>query len=177
MIYLFRKIVSFSFLSLIGLSTIILLQTGCGVYSFSSSGSTSIKSIAIPIFQDQTSEFGIRENLTDVVVNAFTRDNTLKVADRRNADSLLEGKIIRVDDQAGAFSRDETVQDIKVTITVSVKYQDLKKRKVIWEEVITQWGTFNPDGSDDENATREAAIDEAVTKIASEILNKSVSGW
>lgn len=154
-----------------------LLHAGCGVYSFSSTGGSGIKSVAIPLFQDQTAEFGIKETLTDEVVNVFTRDNTLKVTDRRNADSLLEGKIINVDDQAGAFTRDETVQDIKITITVSVQYQDLKKRKTIWEEAITQWGTFNPDAAEGENATREDAIDEAVSKIAREILNKSVSGW
>ncbi len=176
MIYHFNKRRNFYFLSFFVLLAIALVS-GCGVYSFSSSGGSGIKSIAIPIFQDQTSEFGIREKLTDIVIDEFTKDNTLKIDDRRNADSLLEGKIVRVDDQAGAFSRDETVQDIKITISVSVKYQDLKKRKVIWEEVLSQWGTFNPDGSDNENSTREAAIDEAVTKIAGEILNKSVSGW
>lgn len=169
------------------------IQFACGPYSFSSSGASHIKTVRIPIFQDQTSEFGIKEKLTEQVIQEFTRDNTLKVTDnRRNADSLIQGMIVRVDDRAGAFSSDETVQDIKVFITVSVKYEDLKKRKLIWEETITQWGTFNPDegtqsrdpGVDeaaakiaDEIQSRDAAIDEAVAKIANEILNKSVSGW
>lgn len=146
----------------------------CGPYSFSSTGATHIKSVAIPIFQDQTTEFGIKEKLTDEVIEEFTRDHTLRVTDRRNADAMIEGTIVRVEDEAGAFTANETVEDIKVFITVSVRYQDLKKRKVIWEDNITQWGTFNPD----EGAqSREGGIDEAVAKIANEILNKSVSGW
>jgi hypothetical protein len=153
---------------------ILLLQANCGPYSFSGTSYPHIKTVAIPIFQDQTSEFGIKEKLTDVAIREFTQDNTLRVTDRRNADALLEGTIIRVDDRAGAFTSDERVEDIKIFITVQVKYQDLKKRKVIWEEEITQWGTFNPDEG---LQSREAGIDEAVSKIASEILNKSVSGW
>ncbi len=152
----------------------ILMVAACGPYSFSGTSSPHIKSVAIPIFQDQTSEFGIKEKLTDVLIQEFTKDNTLRVTDRRSADSLLEGTIIRVDDRAGAFTSDERVQDIKIFITVHVKYQDLQKRKVIWEEEITQWGTFNPDEGPQ---SRDAGIAEAIAKISGEILNKSVSGW
>ena len=154
--------------------SVAILQYGCGAYSFSSSAAPHIKTVTVPIFQDQTAEFGIAEQLTDEVVQEFTRDNTLRVTDRRNADSLVEGMIIRVDDRAGTFSSDETVEDIKIFITVKIKYEDLVKRKVIWEEEITQWGTFNPDAGPE---SRREGIDEALEKIANEILNKSVSGW
>ncbi|MFQ5824440.1 MAG: LptE family protein [bacterium] len=157
--------------------TLLLVFTyinACGPYSFSSSGASHIRTVSIPIFQDQTSEFGVKEKLTDAVINEFTRDNTLKITDRRNSDSIIEGTILRITDRAGAFTSDERVQDIKIYITVKVKYEDLKKRKLIWEEDITQWGTFNPDEGPQ---SREKGIDEAVEKIANEILNKSVSGW
>ncbi|HEX9654643.1 MAG TPA: LptE family protein, partial [bacterium] len=145
----------------------------CGAYSFSGSSAPHIKTVAVPIFQDQTSEFGIKEKITDVIIKEFTQDNTLRVTDRRNADALVEGTILQVDDRAGAFTSDERVQDIQIFITVRIKYHDLKKRKIIWEEDLTQWGTFNPD----QGQSRDAGIDEAVAKIAGEILNKSVSGW
>lgn len=150
-----------------------LAYWACGPYSFTS-GKSGLKSVAIPIFQDQTSEFGIKEKLTDQIIAEFTRDNTLRITTRRNADSLIEGKIVDVTDQAGAFSSDETVQDIKVFITVSVTYIDLKKRKTLWQDDISQWGTFNPDEG---TQSRDAGIDEAVAKMASEILNRTVSGW
>jgi len=157
----------------LALASLALLQWACGPYSFTS-GNSSLKSVAIPIFQDQTSEFGIKEKLTDQIIAEFTRDNTLRIATRRNADSLIEGKVIDVTDQAGAFSSDESVQDIKVFITVSVTYVDLKKRKTLWDDQISQWGTFNPDEG---TQSRDAGIDEAVAKIANEILNRTVSGW
>lgn len=153
---------------------LMLNLAGCGVYSFSSSGASHLKTVAIPIFQDQTAEFGVKEELTDAVIDQFTKDNTLRVTDRRRADVLLEGTLLSVRDEAGAFTSNESVKDIKIFITISVQYQDLTKRKLLWEDEITQWGTFNPD---DNSQSRKTAISEAIEKIATDILNKSVSGW
>jgi hypothetical protein len=157
-----------------GALSLSLMFFGCGPYSFSSSGASHLKTVAIPIFQDRTSEFGIKEELTERLIEQFTRDNTLRVTDRRSADSIIEGTILTVDDRAGAFSADERVTEIRIFLTVQVKYEDLKKRKTIWEENITQWGTFDPD---DASQGRETGIRQAIEKIAQEILNKSVSDW
>ncbi len=147
----------------------------CGVYSFSGSAYPHIKSIAIPLFDDRTAEFGVRENLTNALVEAFTRDNTLRIADRRNADAILEGVLMKVEDRAGAYNRQEQVDEIHVFLTVRLTYRDVKKRKIIWEDTITQFGTYTPGGG--EKSTREDAINEAIAKIADEVLNRTVSGW
>lgn len=158
----------------LSLTLCLVFFINCGPYSFSGATASHIKTVAIAIFQDQTSEFGVKEALTDAVIEEFTRDNTLKISDRRNADSVVEGAIIRIQDRAGAFTSTEIVEDIKIFITVKVKYEDLKKRKTVWQEEITQWGTFDPDSGPD---SRNEGINEAIQKIANEILNKSVSGW
>lgn len=157
---------------LLGLAAVLCLS--CGPYSFSRTAASHLETVTIPIFQDQTAEFGVKENLTNKVIEEFTRDNTLRVTDRRNADSMIEATILSVEEQAGAFTTDETVQDIKVFVTVQVKFQDLVKRKVVWEETLSQWGTFNPDEGPQ---ARNNGIEEAAEKLANEILNKSVSGW
>ncbi len=148
--------------------------SACGAYSFSGTNNPHIKTVAIPIFQDQTAEFGLKEKLTDKIIDEFTRDNTLRIADRRRADSFLEGIILRVEDRAGAFTSDERVEDIKVFVTVKVRFEDLKKRKVIWEDQITQWGIYDPDEGQE---SRQRGLDEAIQKIATDILNRTVSGW
>lgn len=152
-----------------------LFAGACGPYSFSGSANPHIKTIAIPLFEDRTAEFGIKEMLTNSMVEAFTRDNTLKIADRRTADSILLGVLERVDDRPGAYNRQEQVQEIQVFLTVSIQYKDLKKRKVVWEDRISQFGTYIPGSS--EKGTREAAIQEAIDKIVDEVLNRTVSGW
>jgi hypothetical protein len=153
---------------------IMLLFAQCGYYSFSGSTLPShLKTIAIPVFDDQTAEFGIREALTDAVINGITRDNTLKISDPRNADSMLEGTILTIRDEAGTVSVDEEVKDIKVYLTLDVRFVDMKKREALWEERITQWGTYEPASANG----RTDAIDEIIDKVSEDILNKIIAGW
>ena len=147
----------------------------CGPYSFSSSGNTGLKTVAVPVFNDQTAEFGVKEQITKAIIAAFTRDNSLKIADRRAADAMVNGTLLRVSEQAGAYTKTEEVQQIRVTVTVQIKFEDVKKRKVLWEESLTQFGTYTP--NDAASGDRESAIQQAVEKIATEVLNRSVSGW
>ncbi len=146
------------------------LALGCGPYSFSGSTATHLKTIAVPVFEDRTAEFGIKERLSSTLIDEFTRDNTLKIADRRVADSILLGTLLRVEERAGVYDQNQTVQKIRVSLTVDMKYEDLKKKKTVWEAQITQFGDYTP-------PDRQAAIDEAIRKIANEALNKTVSGW
>lgn len=152
-----------------------LVVGGCGPYSFSGSALPShIKTVAVPIFDDQTAEFGLKEMLTDAVIERLTRDNTLKIADRRRADSVIDGTILRIEDRAGAYDRTEQVQENKVFVTARVRFQDLHNNKVMWEEEIVQWGTYDPSGGE---TARRQGIEEALAKIADEVLNRTVSSW
>jgi len=152
------------------------LAAGCGVYSFSGSLPRHIRTIAIPLFEDRTSEFGIREDLTDALIDQFTRDNTLTVEkDERSADSVLEGTILRVEDRAGQFDVQERVKEIRVYVTCQVRFEDRVKRRVLWEGTVTQWGAYDPDTDGPEG--RQQAIREAIEKLAEDILNKVVSTW
>ena len=92
------------------LLAVAVLVTACGPYSFSGSALPSyIKTVAVPIFEDRTAEFGIKEALTDAIIERITQDNTLKISDRRRADSVLDGTVLRIEDRAGAYNRDEQV--------------------------------------------------------------------
>lgn len=152
-----------------------MVALGCGPYSFSGSSLPHIKTIAIPLFNDKTAEFGVKEQITNEIIAAFNRDNTLKIADRRAADSILEGTLISVTERPGAYNKQESVQEIQLFITVEIHYRDLKKREIVWEDTIAQFGTYAP--ADPQRSTREAAISEAIEKIAEDVLNRTVSGW
>lgn len=151
-----------------------VLMSSCGFYSFSGSLAPHLNTVAIPLFDDRTAEFGIKEALTDALIEEFTRDNTLKIADRSSADILLEGTIVSVDDRAGAYDQNERVQDVKVYLTVKVKCEDMVKRKLLWEERLTQWGAYDPSLGPD---ARNEGVEEAIEKLTADILNKTVAGW
>lgn len=156
-----------------------IVISGCGYYSFS--GSTlppHLRTIAIPIFENRTTEFGIPEDLTDALIDKFTEDNSLKVLDRRAADSMIEGIILSVREQAGAYTVQEQVKEIRIYIRIQAKFEDIKKNAVMWEQEFTQWGTYNPDlPLTQSGSSRQDAIEEALEKISADIFNKTIGGW
>jgi len=153
---------------------IFLLFARCGFYSFSGSTLPShLKTIAIPVFEDRTAEYGVRNTITDALIAEFTKDNTLKIANPRNCDSILEGIITNIRDEAGTYNTSEQVQDIKVHVSVDVKFRDVKKNNIIWEEKLTHWGTYEPGKADG----RKGGIEDAINKLVAEILNKTIAGW
>ncbi len=164
------KFKSIGYLTLFG----IFFVLSCGYYSLKGSLPPHLKTVAIPLFENRTPEFGITETLTDAVIDEFVRDGSLKLVDRTAADVLITGTITSVNDRAGAFDQQETVADIKVYVSVSIECLDQVKRQKMWGERITQFGTYDPaEGPDG----RTGAYDEAFEKISQEILNKTVSNW
>ena len=158
---------------------IVACLSGCAGCPYSFTGSSvppHLKTIAIPLFDDQSgfSEPNLRELLTMKVIERFTGDNTLQVVDRTNADSILEGIIIRVQDEPLVVEKGEAVTRSKITITVKATYEDKKLKKRAWEKQFSNWGIWELSGGP---AQRQASINEALDKLAEDLLLETVSGW
>lgn len=159
---------------LLGLiSGMALTAVGCGIYSFS--GSTipgHIKTVSVPLFEDATAEFGVDQEITDALIEAITKDNTLKIAGVRNSDSILRGKISSITDRAGQYDGNETASDFRITVTVQVVFEDVEKHTSMWEETFSQYGEY-----DNQDTRRDDGITKAIDKLTTEIINRTVSGW
>ena len=154
-----------------------LTAAGCGVYSFSGSGLPShIKTVAVPLFGNQTTEYGIREDLTDQIIERLVADGRLKVVGMEASDSVIRGVVVDYKNQAYTFDKAENVQEYIVRIYIDVSYEDVKKRKVIWEEERMEgWGTYDVQG--DTVEVEEQGRERAIAKLAQDIFNKTVAGW
>ena len=52
-----------------------LLTIRCGIYSFSGSTLPShLKTVGVPIFENRTAEFGIDQQITDIIIDAIRRE-------------------------------------------------------------------------------------------------------
>lgn len=157
------------------LFVLILIFAGC--YTFTgSSVPPHLKTIAIPLFDDQSGsgEPGLRENLTNKLIDRFRRDNSLGVADRSNADSILEGVIVSMPDEPLVVAQGETVTKRRITLTVKVTYQDMKLKKRVYEKQFSNWGDYEISGG---ALQRQTGIDAAIEKLTEDILIETVSGW
>lgn len=66
-----------------------MIASGCWFYSFKGTLPPHIKSIAIPLFSDQTAEFNIQQVVTDQIRVGFIRENILKLVEEDNAHSIF----------------------------------------------------------------------------------------
>lgn len=152
-----------------------LLLGGCWYYSTSGSQlPSSVKTVAVPLFENVTTwEYGIKEKLTDAVIDAFVADNTLRIAGERNADSVIRARIISIREIPFTYDKAEQVQDYKMEIVLSIRFEDLKNRKTIWQDTAMEgWGIYATDGEEWQDG-----IDRAIEKLAADIVNRTVAEW
>ena len=147
---------------------------GCGPYSFSGSSIPShIKSVAIPIFENETAEFGIKEKVTDALLENFISENILKISDKKNADSIISGTILKITDVPFTFDENEIVQEYRVTIYLNLVWRDQVKDSDLFDGKINGWGVYPADSPEE----RDEGIEKAIERLITEITNKTLSGW
>ncbi len=144
----------------------------CGYYSFSGSTLVGIETVFVPIFSNNTTEFGLEERLTDALIAAINAERNLSIGDRGKTDAIIEGRIVRVSDSPLTYTAGEQVSEYRVSITVHIKFEDLNKRKVLMEEDFSAFGEYDYPAGD-----RDAAIQKALQKLSQDIINKAISGW
>lgn len=176
--------------------SIIPLFSGCIYYSMAGSIPPHIKSISIPMVENQTVEFGISEAVTDNLVNQFLENNILRLDKENSADSILKGKIVRVKDAPYTYTKEESVTEYRLTITIDLEWFDVINDKVIIKKQYSGFGAYGLSGdissdqidndgdglvdSEDEDEygdPREFATKVAVKKIAQDILNEIMTSW
>ena len=167
------KILLHSLAMILFVSLALVNFTGCCSYSFTgASVPEHLKTISIPIADDRSGsgEPGLRESLTNTLIQKFIDDNTFQVAERIKSDAVLECAITALKDAPAIVTAGENVTSRRITITVQVTYRDLVKRTTIYEKSFSNYGDYI-------NIERSAAIQTAIDKITEDILLDTVSGW
>lgn len=172
-----NKIFLIAILNLLFVALTAINFTSCCAYSFTgASVPEHLKTIAIPIADDRSGsgEPGLRENLTQKLIQKFIDDNTLQVSERTSADALLECSIVSLSDAPAIVSAGESITSRRVTVGVRVIYRDLVKRTTVFEKTFSNYSDYL---SSNPIEGRKTAIEEAIDLISDDILLDTVSGW
>ncbi len=151
----------------------VLLLQSC-MYSFKGSLPPHIRSLAIPLFENQTAEYRINETITDLLIQQFLQENVLRITDEKAADSVLEGAVARITDSPYTYDEAEQVQDYRVTIGLRIRWYDAVQDRVRLEESVSGWGVYDAQQA---TTTRQDGIQEAIEKIAQDIINSITANW
>jgi outer membrane lipopolysaccharide assembly protein LptE/RlpB len=90
-----------------------------------------LNSVAIPTFVNQTFEPGIEVPFTQAFLTEFIQDRRVKVLDRSEADSVLEGVIKSFNIYSVSYDRSGLVSEYQTAVVIDLT---LKKRtgEVLW---------------------------------------------
>jgi len=155
-----------------------LVLSSCGYTTSPALLPTHLKTIAVPVFENGTTEYTLEQDITTAVVQRFVRDNHLRVVDEKSANCVVRGKVTQYKNAVFGFSTTTQAQEYRVTIAVQVTFKDLVKNREIWNDEIIR--TSNYYVQDVPGQTAKTELDgrkDAVDKIADEILSRSVEGW
>jgi hypothetical protein len=145
----------------------------CCTYTFSTLLPGHIKTVSIPILDNETIEYGLEEQLTEELVEEFVRDNHLNVVGAGEGDSILEGAIADYRRSAYSYDQQEQVIQYQVEIWADMAFRDVARDEVIWEEQrIRGWGTYFA-----ATETEEDGAERAIEELARDILRRTVEGW
>jgi len=92
-----------------------------------------LDSVAIPTFVNQTLEPGIEVYFTQAFLKEFIQDRRVKVLDRSEADSILEGVIKDFQIYSVSYDRSGLATEYQTTVVIDLT---LRKRtgEILWKE-------------------------------------------
>ncbi|MFH1227830.1 MAG: LPS assembly lipoprotein LptE [Planctomycetota bacterium] len=128
---------------------ILFLNSGCGYQSNSFLKETN--SIAVPIFENQTTYRGIEFELTNSVHNQIKSRTPFRLVSKPEyADLLLKGEIVNYQKPVSIEGRLDIVLASEVLVTVKVTLIDQKTGKSILEKIYTARNDLIPSRKEDE---------------------------
>jgi len=135
-----------------------------------------MKRVAVPFLENKTAEANLEIALTEAIISAIQNDNTLKVVDEKDADSVLSGTVLMYRLKEAFANSDLQVNEYQVQIMVELDFTVVETGEKIFEKRrITGNGNYilnDPNGTSENTARLEAAGD-----IVREMLALVVEEW
>lgn len=160
-------------------AALVLLLAGCS-YSPNPNPVTSLSgTIAIPVFQNRTTQPALEEEVTTAIVNRLIQGSKLRVVPEGEADLIVQGAVVGYRNSVFGFNATEKAEEYQVAVTLAVTVRDRNKNRELWRDdvlvrtanyFVVQVGT-QPPGTEEEG--RASAVD----KLAEAVLNKTVETW
>jgi len=172
-----REHKSFFKLFLILTVAVSLLNTGCGLYSFTGASiPPEAKTVSVQFFPNkaQLVVATLSPIFTDALQDQFVNQTNLEMVER-NGDLALEGEIIDYKVIPVAIQGDQTAALNKLSISVNVRFVNKYEPDKDFEQKFTQFLEY--DSELNIQAVQDNLIDAITKALAEDIFNKAVINW
>jgi len=172
----------FSFFRLASLCTLFMVLSTCFPsckvgYSFSGASiSPEVKTFTVKFFT-KTAALGpasLSQNFTEKLKDKFISQTNLGLADK-NGDLTFEGSITNYTIAPIAIQANEVAAQNRLSITVNVKFTNLKDEKQNFETSFTRYVDY--DATKNLSSLENGLIEEINTQLVDDIFNKAVINW
>ena len=149
------------------------VSSGCAPYSFSGGRTALVASVTVPVFENQTAEFGLAEGLTKGIIDGFVQDNQIKVVGANAAEAVLTGAVVDYKRRAYTFDKTNRVSEYIVEIWVDADLTKKGAADPLWKvEKLRGFGVYEADTEDEQKGQQRA-----IAKIAEDLLNRTIKNW
>ena len=134
-----------------------------------------LQSVAVPYFENETTEPELEVTFTDAIIEGLIADRTLRYASEEEADALVMGTIEAFQIREVFFGSDRQAEEYEVRVSCKVRLVDRASGEVLVEPTaITGKGSyFVSEGVEGEEQARQDAAEEVVRGI----LNLVIEEW
>ena len=160
------------FTGMAGMICLVMLLSGCGVYTFNPRGKSTISTIAVEPFENQTSQYGLADRMTEAVIDAFIADGSMKVVAADVAEAILTGTLIRYERLVQEFDETDQVSQYKTQIGFDVALKNPSDMSDIWTIQLTLDGIYDADEETEEDGQRLVG-----EQLVEAVLNKTTKSW
>ncbi len=157
------------------LAAALLVLGGCG-YSLRGTLPPHIRTIAVPVFKNRTSQPAVENFLTRAVVDAFTTNGRLRVVRPEDADAILEGEVTGYDLQSIAFDPSANIRQFRLVVTLDLRLRDVRADRLIFARTgVQERADFRvPAAVADSIAREETALRTAAVDIGRAVVALTV---
>ena len=157
------------------LALLLAALSGCG-YSLRGNLPDHVKTVAVPVFANKTSEPAVESFLTQAVVQAFSTNGRLRVVKPEEADAILEGEVVGYEIQALAFDPRAAIRQYRLVVTMNLRFRDVRRNALLFEEArFQEKADFRVVGVVSQTISREeSALQAAAVDIARSIVSLAV---
>ena len=164
---------------------LVLAIAGCG-YTTGSLLPSKYRKIAIQPFENKVSYVDennrglyvplLETNVRTAIIDRFLFDGNLHIADPDKADLILNGDLISIAQDDLRQDVNQNVQEYRIRVTVSLTLTDAATGKVLWKEPSfageTTYFLTGPQAQ-----SQSAAIDTALTDLATRVVERTIENW
>ncbi len=151
---------------------------GCAGYRLGTTLPPHIRTVHVPLAENQTREPDLESAVTRAVLQAFQQDGTLRLQDAGTADTTLLLTIQLFRWEPVIYGREDraTADEYRLRIGVEARFIDHRDGSVRLDAALLGEATFPATTADVTSALREA-IEPAAQDLAREVVNAVISAW